>query len=282
MGISYWFVIQFIVLFLGIRANFRRLGGPLSGLVELDRGRFGKAPVTWGLGTFFVALVLVAVTEDTLLRLLVQEQDFSPATEMAYLFRERPLVPLAARLGAILACGLFVFGLRRGRLDAFGLHAPLQDRYLAETAKSIAAMGIVSLLLGASLEWLVRRSAWDWEHLDPFTQYADDYTQAPVWLFVAMVLLLGPLIEEFLFRGLLYPVIAEWWGVAMGIVATAFVFSALHIDQGIYGFLARFLVGIFLAFLYERTDSIWYPVLAHSGYNLGAHLVGLALEALLP
>jgi len=78
-------------------------------------------------------------------------------------------------------------------------------------------------------------------------------------LIIGLIPALG---EELLFRGVLQRLFNEWTrSVPAGIVITAFIFSAIHLQ--FFGFLPRFVLGLILGILLEITQSLWVPVFAH-------------------
>ena len=92
-----------------------------------------------------------------------------------------------------------------------------------------------------------------------------------VWLF-ALGALAAPVVEEFLFRGLLYPVLRGRMKVVAAIVISALVFAALHFLLPLIP--ALLMMGVVLAFLTERYDSI-LPSIAVHALNNGVVLIGL-------
>lgn len=81
---------------------------------------------------------------------------------------------------------------------------------------------------------------------------------------VGMVLLGGiaaPFAEEIYFRGVLYTWLRQRWGVRTGILGSSFVFGLVHGNVAIAG--AAFFLGLILAWVYERSDSLWPAVLIH-------------------
>ena len=102
--------------------------------------------------------------------------------------------------------------------------------------------------------------------------------QAPVSvvLFGVLGVLVAPLVEETIFRGFLYPVIARQWGVVAGIVVTGLLFGLLHAAQlwGGWGQIALLiLVGILLTWVRARTRTVTASYFVHLGYN-GIQLLG--------
>jgi len=97
-----------------------------------------------------------------------------------------------------------------------------------------------------------------------------------VLLFAILGVLVAPLVEETIFRGFLYPVIARRSGVAAGIVITGTLFGLMHAAQlwGGWGQIALLiLVGVVLTWVRAHTGTVTASYLVHLGYN-GLQLVG--------
>jgi membrane protease YdiL (CAAX protease family) len=89
-------------------------------------------------------------------------------------------------------------------------------------------------------------------------------------LFMAMAVFVAPLVEETIFRGYLYPVLARSFGVAAGILSTGVLFGLMHGAQlGWTWSLVSLLifVGIVFTFVRARTGSVFASYLLHLGYN---------------
>jgi len=84
-----------------------------------------------------------------------------------------------------------------------------------------------------------------------------------------MALLLGgvlvPIAEEVFFRGFLYAGMRERWGTGWALVVSALIFALIHLTPGVLPPL--FVIGLLLAYLYERTDSLWPSILLHAVIN---------------
>lgn len=106
----------------------------------------------------------------------------------------------------------------------------------------------------------------------PKTLPIDQYFKNPAsgYALAAFGVLVAPLVEEFFFRGFLYPALARWIGAPTAIVLTAIGFSSIHQEQ-----LARawaplliiFGVGLVLTIVRAKTRSVATSVLIHMGYN---------------
>src|SRR5574344_360870 len=82
--------------------------------------------------------------------------------------------------------------------------------------------------------------------------------------------------EEFFFRGTLQQFLSQRFSNKhVAILVTAFIFSAIHLQ--FYGFIPRFLLGIYLGYLFVWTGSIWAPIVAHflhNGISITMHFFG--------
>jgi len=93
----------------------------------------------------------------------------------------------------------------------------------------------------------------------------------PILLLAGFVLvILVPVSEEIFFRGVTYIALKDKFGKIKGMFFSAFFFAALH--GFIFYFLPLFLIGLSLAYLYERTRSLIPCIVAHSLINLVALL----------
>lgn len=82
-------------------------------------------------------------------------------------------------------------------------------------------------------------------------------------LFVAAFV--APIAEEVVFRGLLYSWLRQYLGVAASLALNAAIFAFAH---GIAVLVPALLVnGAILAFIYERSRSLWPSIIAHGMFN---------------
>jgi membrane protease YdiL (CAAX protease family) len=76
--------------------------------------------------------------------------------------------------------------------------------------------------------------------------------------------LLGPLVEEFIFRGLLFQRWSRKWSLTRGIVVSSVVFGLLHFTRDPFG---STIFGMAMCILYHHTRTLWAPFLAHAASN---------------
>lgn len=88
--------------------------------------------------------------------------------------------------------------------------------------------------------------------------------------FMAMAVLVAPLVEETIFRGYLYPLFAKTFGIVPGIVVTGILFGLMHGAQLAWTWSivsALVLVGLVFTFVRAKTGSVLASFLMHLGYN---------------
>ena len=72
--------------------------------------------------------------------------------------------------------------------------------------------------------------------------------------------------EELFFRGVLQRLFIKLFkNPWAGILVTAFIFSAVHLQ--FYGFIPRFILGILLGLIYWYSGSLWPAIIAHFAYD---------------
>ena len=86
-------------------------------------------------------------------------------------------------------------------------------------------------------------------------------------LILLLLLVAGvvPFVEELFFRGMLYPLLRRHVGALVAILLNAAIFAIFHVIPLLLPGL--FVVGLFLAYIRERSSSIWPCVLLHALQN---------------
>ena len=96
-----------------------------------------------------------------------------------------------------------------------------------------------------------------------------------ILLLAAMAVVMAPLLEEALFRGILQPALKRRLGFPLAALIVTAVFTATHIPQFIGyppALVLIFICGGIVSLLREAADSLWPPILFHFGFNLAAML----------
>ena len=99
--------------------------------------------------------------------------------------------------------------------------------------------------------------------------------------FIVMLVLVGivaPIVEETFFRGMVYGWLRTRMPIVVAVVVSAVVFSAVHVYPILLP--ALFVVGLFLAAVYEWSKSLWVPIFLHMVQNTLAVVVIFATLAM--
>lgn len=91
---------------------------------------------------------------------------------------------------------------------------------------------------------------------------------------LAVMAVLAPLVEEMVFRGLLYGWLAGRWGTTVAWLVSSILFAAAHVEPA--HALLVLPLGLWFGWLRQRTDSLWPSLVAHIANN-GLAVVAAAL-----
>jgi membrane protease YdiL (CAAX protease family) len=226
----------------------------------------GRPAVGWGWGDLLLALA-VMVVGGAALSLLARAVGaaFSLAAEPRLI---SPLV-YAAGLGLYLAAilGVYLFAARRAGWAALGLRrAPL--RYFV----IVPPLFLLELLLLALVNSAVGRLAGGFENpqVDALTG-GRPLGPGELGALLLLVAVVVPFAEELFFRGMLHPLLRARMGPLAAILLNAALFAVAHVVQLLIPGL--FVVGLFLAYLRERSGSLWPCVAFHALQNATALLL---------
>ena len=170
-------------------------------------------------------------------------------------------------LGAVWYLGIRTFDARWGALGFRPAAVPSPKAVLL-------AVSTLAASLAASVIYVLIIDLIDAEVLSP-PDISPDIAfpgLAAVFTFQALAVV-TPVVEEMFFRGFIFAGLAPRLGVGRAMVVSSVVFSLFHLDIGV--FVPIFMTGLLLAWLYQRTGSLWPGVLAHAGQNALALAVGV-------
>jgi uncharacterized protein len=88
------------------------------------------------------------------------------------------------------------------------------------------------------------------------------------WFLILYVVVLAPLIEELFFRGFVFAGLRQRYRRPTAALLSATLFALLHLQWTRFVPLA--VLGVLLATLYERSNSLWPPIVTHALVNLVA------------
>ena len=100
---------------------------------------------------------------------------------------------------------------------------------------------------------------------DAFVKVSNSITSNPLIVIIICAGILIPIVEEIIFRGLIFNRIKHQYNFPAGLLISSVLFGIYHgnIVQAIYATL----LGIFLGFAYHKTKSILIPIFIHMSSN---------------
>jgi hypothetical protein len=81
-------------------------------------------------------------------------------------------------------------------------------------------------------------------------------------LLLLSAIIVAPITEEFLFRGILLHRWGTRWGLSAGVILTSILFGVLHSNL-----VGLFVFGVVMSLLYLQSRCLWVPILAHGLNN---------------
>ncbi len=91
--------------------------------------------------------------------------------------------------------------------------------------------------------------------------------------------IIAPVIEELMFRGYMYPAMKKFAGPLVSLFFTSLLFGLIHTNAA--SLLPLSVFGVVMVFLYEKTKTIWTPIIAHAFFN-GATVAYILLGQWMP
>jgi membrane protease YdiL (CAAX protease family) len=137
-------------------------------------------------------------------------------------------------------------------------------------------MGIVVSLLFLPIGWGLQEASWQLMTHVPVIKLHPEEQQAVHALrtsaslggrlaLAAAAILLAPVAEETLFRGVLYPAVKQAGFPHLALWGTSLLFAAVHTN--LVTFVPLLVLALVLTALYERTNNLLAPITAHAMFN---------------
>lgn len=232
-------------------------------------------PWSWTDGLFLVAWFLVA---SVIVATVAFALGVDPFNDAAMLFG------VVAASHATALVGVFVWLSLRDGLS-WRLMGPLRPRWVRHSLVGVgiglSGWVIVTLLLALLVRAIDREALPTQEGLEQLA--GADGTAVLVAVFAAVVL--APVVEEVIYRGVLFQALRERIGLWPAMVISAGLFGVMHLDTvmqaegfdpvGFIPMMGIVLLGVWLAAAFHKTGSIIVPIVGHAAFNGIA--VGLAL-----
>lgn len=189
---------------------------------------------------------------------------------------------LSASFGAVVGCGLLWFvgreakdaGVRPGWADL-----PIGIGLFFVTYPLVALAGLVGLWTSRGMD-TVPQDRLAHETLQLIAQHRGD---AWMWVLVAVLVVLVPLVEELIYRVYLQSAIrrlirSPW----LSVILTSLLFTAAHLSVlpqgGEYAVAPLFVLSVGIGASYERTGKLGVPIAMHASFNAMNLLMAFLIE----
>lgn len=231
---------------------------------------FDSRPAMWGLGE----IVGIALVFGLTLPVIAASLGIGEAPE----FREFSIYAVV-QSALLAALSLYVVTRRYRRSpELLGLRTDRLPILAGVGVVVAAAMVFISVgveevsiaLVGALIGRERAMQMAEAEHMrNPVTEILTSGVTAPELIWVLLVLcVMVPVAEEMFFRGFVYRGLRARWGVLAGALASAAFFGVVHLE--VVHFLPIFVLGIALAYTFERTGSLIPAIVIHALNNVVA------------
>jgi membrane protease YdiL (CAAX protease family) len=195
-----------------------------------------------------IAALLYFVLQALVLLCIVSLDDAADAID-------RALLPACAIAGALTFIALrvaYAVTKAEGVPTYFGGRMPAwRAAALPALAGGLVAAGYVLVLRGTGL-------------LGDDLQRSIDTLRHSPWGMGALIIVVAPVFEEFLFRGLVFTGLRRSQGFLASAVASATIFAIVHPPVSVA---PVFVLGLLTAAAYERSGALLAPVLEHAAFN---------------
>lgn len=181
--------------------------------------------------------------------------------------------PAVTSLISLIPYGLILMrGLKRANTSFREICPLVPVRLSLLFPMALTIIGIFSLLeIGSWLQFFPSPSEWspEWytDFLHNLVVFPNDLVVYPMWVITVSFVIVGPLTEELLMRGLILRGFLSRYSVRKAVLASALLSGLMHLNS--WNFIGPTVLGILLAWWFIQTRSMLPCFLGHALY--GAH-----------
>ena len=134
----------------------------------------------------------------------------------------------------------------------------------------------VIIFAGFVADYILRFSGFVPEQQEIIRKVLEEDSLAVLTFMVSFGVLAAPIMEELVFRGFLQSAVRNTLGKQKAILVSGLLFAIVHLD--VYIFLQIFILGLLLAYLFEKTGSLIAPITVHIFHNSATIAILLSFE----
>jgi len=192
-------------------------------------------------------------------------QKFGPSAERDQRFLRFVIGTLTFQCAGLAFIHAFIRWHKLTWRDFLGLkNRPLRWIIIWAVAMSVFAIP-ATLLLNSLTAWVISHFKEEVTQQTVMVVLQESGTVAQRFALGFAAIVIAPVFEEGLFRGILYPVVKNAGYPTLALAGTSLLFGAIH--GSILTFLPLTFLGLMFAVLYEKTDSLLAPILSHALFN---------------
>lgn len=98
---------------------------------------------------------------------------------------------------------------------------------------------------------------------------------SPIWIVIIVAVIIGPIVEELMFRKLMIDRLSVY-GDKIAIIVSSIAFGIFH--GNFYQFFYAALLGLVLGYVYTKTANIVYPIIMHMFINFWGSIIPLLIN----
>ena len=233
----------------------------------------------WGVGTAFIVITLLFVAASLLSGLFSLSYIVFRNVEGIPQFLQFLFFGIAEVISAIVILGMFLRLLGHHFFDWNALGWRVQGKQI-RYALLVLLITYPLIMLASLISTQLFKNNLEAHPILPVLQTTNNPIQ--VLLLVSIAIILAPVIEETLFRGVLFPALQRHFSFWNAALLSGFIFASIHAQ--FVALLPITVLGVLFAFLIRKTDNLWAPAIAHAAFNAisisVALLLGWALRSL--
>ena len=161
--------------------------------------------------------------------------------------------------------GIFLWQHQLNWRAAFGLGDPHLARALGRAVLTVAALLPVLWFLQSASGWALTRLGWPPDDQAAVQLFENAHTLGGRLYLGLFAVVLAPVAEEFIFRGMLFPFVQQLGFPKLAWLGVSTLFAFIHLDAAI--FVPLFVLALALTWLYEKTGNLLAPICAHAVFN---------------
>jgi len=123
----------------------------------------------------------------------------------------------------------------------------------------------IIILAGFVVDFVLRIFGIEPEQQDIISKILNEDSLGVLTFMFFFGMLAAPVVEELLFRGFLQSAVKTTFGKLKAILISGFLFALVHLNAHV--FLQIFILGLLLAYLFEKTGSLIAPITVHICHN---------------